>query len=73
MPVGVGTLKGPMPMKISQKWQAFYADQSGQDMIEYALVVGLIALGAVVSMKSLATSINNFWYQSMAKIAAIWP
>lgn len=42
-------------------------------MIEYALVVALIGLGAIVSLKSLATSISNFWYLSMAKIALIWP
>ena len=34
-------------------------DESGQDLIEYALVAALIGLGAITSMKSLATSINN--------------
>ena len=52
---------------------AFWKDESGQDLIEYALVVGLIALGAVASMKGLATSINNFWYIFLAKMAAAWP
>ncbi len=35
------------------------ADESGQDLIEYALVAGLIGLGAVIAMSSLATSIGN--------------
>ena len=32
-------------------------DESGQDLIEYALVFALVALGAVASMKSLGTMI----------------
>jgi pilus assembly protein Flp/PilA len=34
-------------------------DESGQDMVEYALVMGLIAMGAVVAMKGLAASIGT--------------
>ena len=32
-------------------------DESGQDLIEYALVAALIGLGAVVTVKSLGTKI----------------
>jgi pilus assembly protein Flp/PilA len=35
------------------------AEESGQDMIEYALVAALVALGAVASMKTLATNIGS--------------
>ena len=34
-------------------------DESGQDLVEYALVLALIALGATVGMKTLANGINN--------------
>ena len=34
-------------------------DESGQDLIEYALVAGLIGLGAVVAMGTLSTSIKT--------------
>jgi len=34
-------------------------DQSGQDLVEYALVVALIAFGATASMKSLANGVKN--------------
>jgi pilus assembly protein Flp/PilA len=34
-------------------------DQSGQDLIEYALVAALIALGAITAMKHLATGIST--------------
>ena len=33
-------------------------DESGQDLIEYALVAALIGLGAVATMKSLAAAIS---------------
>ena len=34
-------------------------DESGQDLIEYALVAALIALAAVTTMKSVGTAIMN--------------
>ena len=33
--------------------------EDGQDLVEYALVVGLIALAATASMKTLATTIGS--------------
>jgi pilus assembly protein Flp/PilA len=39
--------------------QSLFADESGQDLIEYALVAALIALGAIVAMKSLSNKISN--------------
>jgi pilus assembly protein Flp/PilA len=37
------------------------ADESGQDLIEYGLIVAFIALGSVVTMKGLATSLGTFF------------
>ena len=37
----------------------FVNDESGQDLIEYALVVALIALAATAGMQSVATDINQ--------------
>ena len=36
-----------------------HLDESGQDMIEYALLAALIGLGAIASLKGLATAIKN--------------
>lgn len=36
----------------------FLNDESGQDLIEYALVAALIALGATAAMNTLATTIS---------------
>ena len=33
-------------------------DESGQDLIEYALVAALVGLGAVVTLKTVAGKIN---------------
>jgi pilus assembly protein Flp/PilA len=42
---------------ISRFLRALHNDESGQDLIEYALVAALIAFGAVGAMTSLTTSI----------------
>ncbi len=34
-------------------------EESGQDLVEYALVVALIALAATAGMKTVATDINT--------------
>jgi pilus assembly protein Flp/PilA len=34
-------------------------DESGQDLIEYALVAALVGLGAVAAMKTLGTNITS--------------
>jgi pilus assembly protein Flp/PilA len=41
------------------KFQDLMNREEGQDLVEYALVVALIALGAVASMKTVATSIST--------------
>jgi pilus assembly protein Flp/PilA len=37
----------------------FISDESGQDLIEYALVAALVGLGSVAAMSGLANSIGN--------------
>ena len=48
-----------MTKKIKQAVVAFMNDESGQDLIEYALVAGLIALGAVAAMTGLSGKIGT--------------
>jgi pilus assembly protein Flp/PilA len=38
---------------------SLHEDESGQDLIEYALVCALIALGAIAGMQVVANAINN--------------
>ncbi len=44
---------------IKQVFAAFMRNESGQDLIEYALVAGLIGLGAVLAMTGLSGKIGN--------------
>jgi len=39
--------------------RGLHKDESGQDLIEYALVAALIAFAAVAAMQTLATQINS--------------
>jgi pilus assembly protein Flp/PilA len=48
-----------MMLKMYIKLQNLMAREEGQDLVEYALVVALIAFGAVAGMKQLATGINT--------------
>jgi pilus assembly protein Flp/PilA len=43
----------------SMKLQNLMSSEDGQDLIEYALVVALIAFAATAGMGSLATDINT--------------
>jgi pilus assembly protein Flp/PilA len=45
-------------MKQYVRIQALLADEQGQDLIEYALVVALIAFAATAGMNTVATDIN---------------
>jgi len=45
-------------MKLSTKMQVLLMSEEGQDLIEYALVVALIAFAATAGMSSLANKLN---------------
>jgi pilus assembly protein Flp/PilA len=51
--------KGAIPMKTFCKilWQ----DTQGQDLVEYALMVGLVAVAAVAVVPQMATQINTIF------------
>lgn len=40
---------------------SFWKEELGQDMVEYALVVGIIALGATLTMGTVAGHIVDMW------------
>jgi pilus assembly protein Flp/PilA len=48
-----------MLLKLYVKFQDLMSREEGQDLVEYALLVALIALGATASMKILATAIST--------------
>jgi pilus assembly protein Flp/PilA len=48
-----------MPHIFVRRFVELHDEESGQDLIEYALVVALIALAATAGMSSLANGINS--------------
>jgi pilus assembly protein Flp/PilA len=44
---------------MKQHFSKFLKDESGQDLIEYALVAALVGLGSVAAMSGLSNSIAN--------------
>ena len=40
---------------------AFWRDESGQDLIEYALLMAFIALAAVAVLTSIKTNVTKLW------------
>lgn len=46
-------------MLLSARFRNLLTREEGQDLIEYALVVALIAFAAVAGMQTLAQDINN--------------
>ena len=48
-------------MNIANKLRALGRDDSGQDLLEYALLVGLIALVAYGAVQATGTSVSNIF------------
>lgn len=46
-------------MKELMNW--IQEEESGQGLVEYALIVGLIALVCIVAIKGTGTNIKGFW------------
>jgi Flp pilus assembly pilin Flp len=56
-------------MKLYLKLQAL-REERGQDMIEYILVGGVVALGAVAGMTTFANDVNNAFTTLGGKLAS---
>jgi pilus assembly protein Flp/PilA len=48
-------------------WKRLLKDTRGQDLVEYALAAGLVAVAAVAAMPSLSSTVSNVF----AKIGSI--
>jgi pilus assembly protein Flp/PilA len=56
-------------LKLCFKFQDLLNTEEGQDLIEYGLVVALIAFGATASMKGLSSGINSAFSKISAALA----
>jgi len=59
-----------MKANILHTLRSLHNDESGQDLIEYALVAALIALGATAAMSSLSTALNTAFTAIANKLTA---
>jgi len=59
-----------MKATILHTLRSLHNDESGQDLIEYALVAALIAFAAVATMQTLATNINTAFSKIGSKLAS---
>jgi pilus assembly protein Flp/PilA len=57
-------------MKLVQRALRFVRNEEAQDLIEYALLVGLISLVAVAAITAAGGSINTIFTNIGAKLAA---
>jgi len=48
----------------------FLRDESGQDLIEYALLLVFLALAAVATLPTLGSAVNNVFSQSASSLVA---
>jgi pilus assembly protein Flp/PilA len=48
-------------------------DQEGQDLVEYALLFGLISLAAIVAITATGVSVNAIWTAISAALAGAVP
>jgi Flp pilus assembly pilin Flp len=49
--------------------QGFFATDEGQDLVEYAMLAGLIALVAFAAVTQVGNTINTVFWQAIAKAA----
>jgi pilus assembly protein Flp/PilA len=48
-----------MKNMILKSLSVLHNDEAGQGLVEYALIIALVAFAAVIAMKTLANDINN--------------
>ena len=56
-------------MKLIDRVVSFVRNDEGQDLIEYALLVGLISLVAVAALQLTGNSVNNIFTAIQGKLA----
>jgi pilus assembly protein Flp/PilA len=59
-----------MLLKLYVKFQDLASREEGQDLVEYALLIALIALGATASMSTLAAAISTEFTSISSTFAA---
>jgi pilus assembly protein Flp/PilA len=53
---------------MKQLWQALWGDQSGQGLVEYALIIALVAVGLIAILLVLRNSIGNVFNNAATQL-----
>ena len=56
--------------KFIRKMRQLMVQEHGQDLVEYALIVALVAFGATAGMKVLATGLNTAFSNTSSKLGS---
>jgi Flp pilus assembly pilin Flp len=51
---------------VAQLW----AEEKGQDLTEYALLLALLALGAIATVRTFATTVNNMFQNAASNVSS---
>ena len=49
---------------------SFFKEEDGQDLVEYSLILGFIALAAVALLTNVKGSINSLWTNVNTKLSS---
>jgi pilus assembly protein Flp/PilA len=53
---------------MSALWHQFASDESGQGLVEYALIIALVAIGLMVILTLLRNSIGNVFNETRNRL-----
>jgi pilus assembly protein Flp/PilA len=59
-----------MKANVLRTLRNLHNDESGQDLVEYALVAALIAFGSVAAMSALASNLSTAFSNMASKMAS---
>ncbi len=48
----------------------FWRDQSGQDLVEYALLLSILAIAGVATLGTIASAVSDIWTNSNTQLSA---
>jgi Flp pilus assembly pilin Flp len=63
--------RGRVEMDLINRLRALVRDDSGQDLIEYALLAALIALASVLAIQQAGAAVNAVWVAIVGMLGAI--
>ena len=53
-----------------QCWKEFWSNQSGQDMVEYSLLLAFVCLVGAAAFIGIGASVNGLWSIANARLSA---